>query len=67
MDIKVPVKWAGDTPVICVTNKAIPGFGTFNARVLFYDNQYVGTWSSAKHGGQMWGKIERTPATQPAK
>jgi hypothetical protein len=67
MDMNFPVKWAGDTPVICVTNQKIPGFGTFNARVLFYDNQYVGTWSSAKHGGQMWGRIERTPATQPAK
>ena len=39
------------------------------ARVLVYGDQYVGIWGSAdgSHGGQMWGKIEHPPATQPAK
>jgi hypothetical protein len=59
LTITVPVKWAGDTPVIVLTNKKIPGVGTFNARVLFHENAYAGTWSSAKHGGTMWGRIER--------
>ncbi len=65
-DIKVPlaveVKWAGDTPVITVTNLAVPGSGTFNARVLVYKDQYAGTWSGADHGGQMFGKIVKGEA-----
>jgi hypothetical protein len=71
VDIAVPVKWAGDTPVISLTNKKILGLGTFSARVMFYDNQYAGTWDAGDHGGQMWGRIERAeaagPATKPAK
>ena len=65
----IPIKWAGDTPVISVTNLWFPGLGTYSARVLIYDNQYAGTWSSSganPHGGQMWGRIEKLPATQPA-
>lgn len=60
----VPVKWAGDTPVISVTNLWLPGLGTYTARVVIYDNQYAGTWSGGGHGGQMWGKIEKAPAAK---
>src|SRR5215467_8106551 len=60
-DIPVPVpvviKWAGDTPVITLTDLSIPGLGTYTARVLFYRDQYVGTWSSQDHGGQLFGKL----------
>jgi hypothetical protein len=60
-DIPVPVpvqiKWAGDTPVITLTDLPIPGLGTFTARVLLYGDQYVGTWSGKDHGGQLFGKI----------
>ena len=63
-DVPVPVpvaiKWAGDTPVITLTDLAIPGKGTFTARVLLYGGQYAGTWSAKDHGGQMFGKIVRT-------
>jgi hypothetical protein len=62
-DIPVPVpvqiKWAGDTPVITLTDLAIPGVGTYTARVLIYRDQYAGTWSSQDHGGQLFGKIVR--------
>ena len=62
-DIPVPlpvtIKWAGDTPVITITNLTIPGLGTYTARVLLYEAQYAGTWSSKDHGGQVFGKIER--------
>lgn len=62
-DVTVPlplkVKWAGDTPVIIVDKMAIPGAGTYSARVLFHDGKYVGTWSGAKHGGQLMGEITR--------
>lgn len=60
-DLSVPVpvaiKWAGDTPVITLTDLTIPGLGTYTARVLLYRDQYAGTWSAKDHGGQMFGKI----------
>ena len=68
-DMKVamsfPVKFAGDTPVISLTNFTVPGFGAFTARVVIYDGSYAGTWASskpgAKHGGTMFGKIVKNP------
>lgn len=62
--VPVPVRvvWAGDTPVITMTDVGLPGKGSFTARVLFYRGQYAGTWSSSKgSGGQMFGKIEKRP------
>jgi hypothetical protein len=64
-DVPIPlpltVRWAGDTPVITLTDLAIPGLGTFTARVLIYGDQYAGTWSGqgAGHGGQLFGKVVR--------
>src|SRR5260370_10494333 len=68
LPLEIPVKWAGDTPVISVTDVGIPGLGTYTARVMIYGEQYAGIWSSSdgSHGGQMWGKVEHA-ATQPAK
>jgi hypothetical protein len=64
-DVKVPIPlevyWAGDTPVITVSNVTVPGMGTFVARVLVYGDRYAGTWQHDKFGGHMWGMIERTP------
>jgi hypothetical protein len=57
LTLAIPVKWAGDTPVISVTNVAFPGLGTYSARVVIYDNQYAGTWGGKDHGGQMFGRI----------
>jgi hypothetical protein len=56
----LPVKFAGDTPVISLTNFAVPGFGSFTARVVMYNGAYAGTWGSAGangHGGKLFGKI----------
>jgi hypothetical protein len=62
-DITVPmslqVKWAGDTPVITLTNLTIPGLGTFTSRVLIHGDRYAGTWQHDKTGGHLWGRIER--------
>ena len=62
-DVTVPlslqVKWAGDTPVITLTDLDIPLLGKFSARVVIYDGAYAGTWSGAKHGGHLFGKIEK--------
>ena len=57
--VPVTIKWAGDTPMITVTDLTIPGLGSFTARVLLYDGQYSGTWKGKKGGGQMFGKIVR--------
>ena len=71
--LEIPIYWAGDTPVVSVTNFTIPGLGTYTARVMFYGDHYAGTWSSAKHGGYMWGHIQKLPehedkpAEHPAK
>jgi hypothetical protein len=64
----LPVKFAGDTPVISLTNFAVPGFGSFNARVVMYNGVYAGTWGSAgapAHGGAMFGKIVKNDTAPP--
>jgi len=62
-DLEVPltlqVKWAGDTPVITLTNLTIPALGTFTSRVMIYGDRYAGTWQHGKTGGHLWGKIEK--------
>ena len=70
-DVNVPlaleVKWAGDTPLITLTDIGIPGLGTYTARVLFYRDQYAGTWSGSTHGGHLFGKVVKENAeAQPA-
>jgi hypothetical protein len=60
--IPLTVKWAGDTPVITLTDLAIPGVGTYTARVVLYRDQYAGTWSGEKGGGQLFGRIVRGQA-----
>src|SRR4051812_49379677 len=68
-DVTVPmmlqVKWAGDTPVITLTDLAIPGLGTYTARVLVYRDHYAGYWSGGDHGGQMWGPPRNQTAGSP--
>jgi hypothetical protein len=69
--MNLPVKFAGDTPVISLTNFVVPGFGTFTARVVLYNGTYAGTWSgaggrgAAPHGGTMFGKIVKNEAAAP--
>lgn len=60
--LPVPVKlvWAGDTPVVSVTDLGLPGLGSYTARVLFYGDSYAGTWSGRSHGGSMFGRLERS-------
>jgi hypothetical protein len=61
----LPVKWAGDTPVISLTKFAVPGLGSYTARVVIYDGAYAGTWGDATHGGKMFGKIVKNPPAPP--
>ena len=55
--LKIPVQFAGDTPVINFIRQTVPGMGTYDARVLFYKGGYAGTWGAGDHGGTMFGKI----------
>ena len=61
--VAVEVKWAGDTPVITLDRLAIPGLGTFDARVLVHatgtaQTRYAGTWQHDKVGGCLFGTVE---------
>lgn len=57
LPLPLPVKWAGDTPVITLTDLSIPGIGTYTARVMIYRGHYAGTWSGKNHGGHLFGRI----------
>ena len=61
MPIPLKVQWAGDTPVITLTDLSIPGVGTYTARVVLYRGRYSGTWSGAQGGGELFGKIVTRP------
>jgi hypothetical protein len=59
--LPLPIRWAGDTPVITLDNFGIPGMGSWCARVMFYEDRYMGYWFAADdpdHGGYLFGKIE---------
>ena len=63
-DVRVPITlkvlWAGDTPMVSLTNLAIPGLGEgFTSRVLFYDDKYAGTWQHGDVGGHLFGTIKK--------
>lgn len=60
--VPVQVKWAGDTPVIIVDKFAMPGAGTYSARVMIFENTYSGTWTAGDHGGLLHGLIVKNPA-----
>jgi len=57
LPLALQVKWAGDTPVITLTDLAVPGLGTFTSRVLVFRGEYAGTWNGGDHGGHLFGRI----------
>jgi hypothetical protein len=57
--LMLPVRWAGDTPVIVVDEVGLPGFGTVSARVMFFADHYAGYWKHGKSGGHLFGVITR--------
>lgn len=62
LPLPIQVEWAARTPVITLDQFTIPGMGTFNARILFSDGQYAGTWAhGTKAGGQMYGVLVPDP------
>ena len=63
LPITVPVEWAGDTPVVSLTDAALPGIGGgFSCRVIFDGDRYAGTWQHNEVGGHMFGSIEKQKA-----
>jgi len=60
LPIVVPMRFAGDTPMISITDLTIPTLGTFTARVFFEGDRYSGTWQHGEYGGHMFGRIEKT-------
>jgi hypothetical protein len=58
LPVPVTIEWAGDTPMIQLTDVAMPG-GPYSARVLLYKDQYAGTWLGPGRGGQVFGRIVR--------
>lgn len=66
--IPLLIKWAGDTPIITMTNMEIPGLGTFSTRVIIYEGRYAGTWQHGDVGGHLFGVLKRDePATEEKK
>jgi hypothetical protein len=59
LPLTLPIRWAGDTPVICVDEMAFPGLGTYTARVMIYRDHYAGFWTGKDHGGHLFGEIKR--------
>ena len=66
LPLPLEVKWAGDTPVITLTDLTIPGLGTFSARVVIDSGKYAGTWTHGEVGGHMFGVIKRNAEAKPA-
>lgn len=58
LPVTVPIVWADDTPMITITDFAIPTLGTFTVRLIFYDDRYAGSWQHGEYGGLMYGVIE---------
>jgi hypothetical protein len=65
--IPLEIKWAGDTPVITLTNLEIPGLGTFSSRVVIYEGRYAGTWQHGDVGGHLFGVLKRDDEKQAEK
>jgi hypothetical protein len=60
LPVPLEIQWAGDTPIITMTDMAIPGLGeNFSTRVVIYDNMYAGTWAHGPVKGHLYGTITR--------
>jgi hypothetical protein len=57
MPIPVQMRFTGDVAILEVNNLAIPGGGTYTARLLIYERTYSGTWKGQRGGGMLYGTI----------
>lgn len=67
LPMDLPVEWAGNTPMISLSNLWIPGLGTFSSRVLIHGDRYAGTWTHGDVGGHLFGVIRRAEEPQEEK
>ncbi len=65
VNLPVPVRvvWADDTPMITLSELAMPMLGTYSARVMFHHGFYSGVWYGPTYGGLMSGQIARKKTT----
>ena len=61
LPVEINVEWVGKTPVMVMDSVALPGLGTFSARVVFHDKKYAGTWKHDEVGGHLFGRVDRAP------
>jgi hypothetical protein len=67
LPVPIEIQWAGDTPIITMTDMAIPGLGDkFSTRVVIYDGLYSGTWAHGEVKGHLFGKITKEDAKEEA-
>ena len=59
LPIVVTMLWAGDTPMVSLSDLTVPMLGTYSARVIFDGDRYAGTWQHSDVGGYMFGAIEK--------
>ena len=58
--VSIHVRWAGDTPMLTLTDESVAGMGKYTVRILIYRGQYAGTWANSQgRGGQMFGTITK--------
>jgi len=57
LPVLVRVVWAEGTPIITLDKMALPGLGTYSARVIIDGNFYAGTWMGTGYGGVLSGQI----------
>ena len=56
--VSIHVRWAGDTPVLTLTDESVAGMGKYSVRIVVYKGQYSGIWSNSQgRGGQMFGSV----------
>lgn len=63
--VTVRVVWAEDTPIITLDTMALPGLGTYSARVMIYRGFYSGTWFGKNYGGVLSGRIIHEDRSKP--
>ncbi len=64
--VTVRVVWAEDVPIITLDEMALPGLGTYSARVMIHRGFYSGTWFGKNYGGVLSGQILHDNAVKPA-
>ena len=57
MPVPVQMRFVGDTAILEVNNLAIPGGGTYTARLMIFERTYSGTWKDQRGGGMLYGTI----------